>query len=180
MRTLVALLRGINVGGRVKVPMAELKAVLTELGLEQVVTYIQSGNVVFDADAPEEEVANRIEQAVAEAFSLNVRVLVRTPAELRRIAERNPFLEEGADPAKLHVVFLRREPAEGAGARLDPERSPPDRFHLRGRELYLHLPNGMGRSKLTIDYLERTLGVDATARNWRTLLKLVELAGERP
>jgi uncharacterized protein (DUF1697 family) len=157
--------------------MAELRSLLPALGLEHVVTYIQSGNVVFQTGRGRTgDIARRIEQAITKAFSVDVRVLIRTPAELRAIAEHNPYLGEDVDQAKLHVVFLRDAPAKDASARLDPERSPPDRFHLRGRELYLHLPNGAGRSKLTIDYFERRLGVDGTMRNWKTLHKLVELS----
>lgn len=141
MDTHVALLRGVNVGGKVKVPMAELRSLLSALGLEQVVTYIQSGNVVFQSGGGTEEIASRIEQAISTAFSVDVRVVMRTAAELRTIAEHNPFLGDESDLAKLHVVFLREPPPKGAGARLDPERSPPDRFQLRGREVYLHLPN---------------------------------------
>jgi uncharacterized protein (DUF1697 family) len=181
MKTIVALLRGVNVGGKAKVPMGELKSLLEGLGFEQVVTYIQSGNVVLRTKGGRaEDVARRIERAIADTFSVEARVLIRSPAELQRIADRNPFLGDESDLTKLHVVFLRDTPAKGARARLDPERSPPDRFHFRGRELYLHLPNGSGRSKLTIDYFERLLGVDATARNWKTLLKLVELAASEP
>jgi uncharacterized protein (DUF1697 family) len=172
---LVALLRGVNVGGKAKVPMPELRSLVSELGLEDVTTYIQSGNVVFRTGASANDVAGRIERAIAAGFGLDVTVIVRTPAQLRAVAKGNPFLADESDPLKLHVVFLRERPPAGAGSRLDPERSPPDRFHLRGRELYLHLPNGAGRSKLTNDYLERRLGVRATARNWKTLLKLIDL-----
>jgi uncharacterized protein (DUF1697 family) len=181
MKPIVVLLRGVNVGGKTKVPMPKLKSLLEGLGFEQVVTYIQSGNVVLTTKGGgAKDVARRIERAIADTFSVDARVLIRTPAELQRIADRNPFLGDESDLTKLHVVFLRDAPAKGKGARLDPERSPPDRFHLRGRELYLHLPNGAGRSKLTIDYFERVLRVDATARNWKTLLKLVELAASEP
>jgi uncharacterized protein (DUF1697 family) len=173
--TLVALLRGVNVGGKAKVPMPELRSQLSDLGFEDVVTYVQSGNVVFRTGGGAKQVAGQVERTIADAFGLDVTVIVRTPAQLRTIAKSNPFLAEETDPQKLHVVFLSDRPSAAAAAALDPDRSPPDRFHLRGRELYLHLPNGSGRSKLTNDYLERRLGVRATARNWRTLLKLIEL-----
>jgi uncharacterized protein (DUF1697 family) len=172
---LVALLRGVNVGGRAKVSMPELRSLLSELGLEDVATYIQSGNVLFRTGASAKDVAGRIEKVIADAFGLDVTVIVRTPAQLEAVARGNPFLADESDPRKLHVVFLSERPPGGAGSRLDPQRSPPDRFHLHGRELYLHLPNGAGRSKLTNDYLERQLGVRATARNWRTLLELIDL-----
>jgi uncharacterized protein (DUF1697 family) len=174
--TFVALLRGVNLAGRNRVPMAELRSALESLGLEDVVTYIQSGNVVFRSRGGRaEELASSIEVRIAQAFGLEVVVLLRTPAELSKVAGGNPFLRAGADPSKLHVVFLSGRPAKKAAAQLDPERSPPGEFRLEGREIYLHLPTGFGRSKLTVDYFERCLGVAATARNWKTVTKLVEL-----
>ncbi|MGH3062227.1 MAG: DUF1697 domain-containing protein [Gaiellaceae bacterium] len=175
-RTFVALLRGVNLAGRNKVPMPELRSALESLGLENVVTYIQSGNVVFRTRgdrAP--QLAGRIERQIAGAFGIDVVVILRTPAELAGIARGNPFLRRGADPSKLHVLFLGGKPTKKAAAQLDPERSPPDEFKLAGREIYLHMPNGFGRSKLTVDDFERRLGVAATARNWKTVTKLVEL-----
>ena len=178
-RTFVALLRGINLAGRNTVPMAELRAALESLGLEDVVTYIQSGNVVFRGRGGVRALAAAIEGGIEEAFGIDVVVLLRTPAELRKVTAGNPFLRAGADPAKLHVVFLSGKPAKEAAAGLDPDRSPPGEFELGGREVYLHLPTGFGRSKLTVDYFERTLGVAGTARNWRTVTKLLELARAR-
>ena len=99
--------------------------------------------------------APSIEGRIAEAFGIDVVVLLRTPAELAKVARGNPFLRAGADPSKLHVVFLSGKPATKAAAQLDPERSPPGEFRLEGREIYLHLPTGFGRSKLTVDYFER-------------------------
>lgn len=174
MDTLVALLRGINVGGKNKVPMSELKSLFSSLGFEDVVTYIQSGNVVFRS--AKRDVAEAIERQIAETFGIGVTVLLRTPAELRKVTESNPFLKRGADLSKLHVLFLSGRPAATAVSQLDPDRSPPDEFRVRGREIYLQLPNGAGRSKLTIDYFERRLGVAATGRNWNTVLKLLELS----
>jgi uncharacterized protein (DUF1697 family) len=177
MHTLVALLRGINVGGKTMIPMPELRSMLASMGFEDVATYVQSGNVVFNSSTGEaEELAAAIEERIAETFGLSTAVLVRTPSELTEIAGSNPFLSRETDPLKLHVVFLSGAPAASAVKELDPKRSPPDEFSVLGREIYLHLPNGAGRSKLTIDYFERRLGVRATARNWRTLNKLIELS----
>jgi uncharacterized protein (DUF1697 family) len=174
--TFVALLRGINVGGRNKVSMPELRSLLASLGLEDVVTYIQSGNVVFRSPtADRKRIAPRIERQIAEVFGVKATVLMRTPAELAEIADGNPFLKGEAEHSKLHVVFLGGRPAADAVARLDPGRSPPDEFSVRGSEIYLRLPHGSGRSKLTLDYFERQLGLAATARNWNTLLKLLAL-----
>jgi uncharacterized protein (DUF1697 family) len=173
----VALLRGINVGGKTTVPMAELKSLFTSLGHEDVATYIQSGNVIFrTAAGNERKIAAELEQRISGTFAVAARVLLRTPAELQSIATSNPFLDREADPTKLHVVFLDRAPAAKAVGELDPSRSPGDEFSVQGREIYLHLPNGAGRSKLTVDYFEGCLGAVATARNWRTLLKLIELS----
>jgi uncharacterized protein (DUF1697 family) len=177
VKTFVALLRGINVGGRTRVPMAELRSVLSSLGLEDVTTYIQSGNVVFGSRATgATQLAARMERGIRDAFGVSVAVLLRTPSELAKVARSNPFLRDGAEPSKLHVVFMDSVPARKAVAGLDPDRSPPDEFRVRGREIYLRLPNGAGRSKLTIDYFERRLGVRATHRNWKTLNKLLDLS----
>jgi uncharacterized protein (DUF1697 family) len=177
VNTFVALLRGINVGGKNRIPMTELKSSFAALGYEDVVTYIQSGNVVFrSSSSAERKTAAAIERRIAEEFGTEVTVVLRTPTELKSVAERNPFLKGKADPSKLHVVFLTSRPKAKAVAELDPGRSPPDEFKVHGREIYLHLPKGSGRSKLTIDYFERRLGVAATARNWNTVLKLLALA----
>jgi uncharacterized protein (DUF1697 family) len=180
METFVALLRGINVGGRTIIPMAELRSSVSALGLQDVVTYVQSGNVVFRTHGGgARDLAASIEERVASDFGVGVAVLLRTPSDLRAVAEQNPFLARGEDPSRLHVMFLDREPAAEAATRLDPERSPPEEFALAGREMYLYLPNGAGRSKLTLDYFEKRLGVRATVRNWRTLTKLIELTEKR-
>lgn len=172
MHTFVALLRGINVGGRNAVPMAALRTALTELGLDDVRTYIQSGNVVFRTSADPGRLARAIEGAIDDAFAVRPTVILRTPPELESLQTSSPF----QDTAKVHIVFLEVAPESAAAAALDPDRSPPDAFALVGRELYLHLPNGAGRTKLTLDYVERTLGVRGTQRNWNTLLKLLALA----
>jgi len=174
--TFVALLRGINVGGKKKIAMAELRSLFSSLGFEDVVTYIQSGNAVFrSTDSDPDRVSAAIERKIAATLGIDLAVLLRTPAELEETAERNPYLARTGH-SKLHVVFLDRAPAVTAAAELDPGRSPPDEFTLSGREIYLHLPNGAGRTKLTIDYFERRLGLRATARNWNTLLKLLALS----
>jgi uncharacterized protein (DUF1697 family) len=171
-RTYVALLRGINVGGRNRVGMAELRPVLEKRGLEEVTTYIQSGNVVFRATAGAKTLGRRIEDAVEEAFGLRPAVILRTPVELAAVASSCPF----ADTSGVHVVFLESTPDPAAAAALDLDRSPPDTCALLERELYFHLPHGAGRTKLTLDYVERVLGVRGTQRNWKTVLKLLELA----
>ena len=178
VNTFAALLRGVNVGGKNKVPMAGLRSLLESAGYADVVTYVQSGNVVLRSSSRSAaKTESRLEGLIAEAFGSRIAVLLRTPAELRRIASENPFLAGKAELSRLYVVFLRTAPKPEAVERLDPHRSPGDEYRLAGNELFLQLPSGAGQTKLTLDYFERTLGVDGTARNWNTLLRLVELTG---
>ena len=174
-KTYAVLLRGINVGGKNKLPMPALRTLLEDAGYDGVATYIQSGNVVLRSSLAESALTRAVEKQIAEEFSLAIRVVVRTHAELERIAGANPFLAGGGEATGLHVVFLDSAPKAAAIATLDPDRSPGDEFSVSGSEIFLRYPNGSGRSKLTLDYLERRLGVTGTARNWNTLLKLVEL-----
>jgi uncharacterized protein (DUF1697 family) len=174
----VAFIRGINVGGKAKVPMGELRSSLDAAGLEEVVTYIQSGNVVLRSTRRDaRKLEDQIAKVVADGFGVDAAVMVRTPSELEKIVESNPFLA-GKDVSKLHVVFLSDKPKADAVAGLDPDRSPPDEFAVLGREIFLHFPNGFGRTKLTIDYFERRLGVRASARNWKTVNKMLALSQE--
>ena len=176
-RPYVALLRGVNVGGRNKLLMRELAAMFVEAGCEDVRTYIQSGNVVFRA-APTlaDGLSARITTAIAASHGFQIPVVIRTAADLARVIHGNPFLADGADPTKLHVGFLAQAPDPAKVARLDPGRSPPDAFVVRGDEVYLHFPAGVARSKLTNGYFDRTLGTVCTIRNWRTVCKLHEMA----
>ena len=175
VKTYAVLLRGINVGGKNKLPMPALRTLLEDAGYDGVATYIQSGNVVLRSSLAESTLTRAVEKQIAEEFSLAIRVVVRTHAELERIAGANPFLAGGGEATGMHVVFLDSAPKAAAIATLDPDRSPGDEFRVSGSEIFLRYPNGSGRSKLTLDYLERRLGVTGTARNWNTLLKLVEL-----
>ncbi|HEY7563015.1 MAG TPA: DUF1697 domain-containing protein [Gaiellaceae bacterium] len=178
MQTFAALLRGVNVGGKVKMPMADLRATLSALGLEDVVTYIQSGNAVFRAPTSDERVvATDVERAIRKDFGHEVAVILRTHDELERVERDTPYPVHDAAPTRVHVVFLDEAPANTRASGLDPNRSPGDEFAVRGREIYLSFPHGLGRTKLTIDWFERGLGVRATARNWNTLRKLIELTG---
>jgi uncharacterized protein (DUF1697 family) len=170
----VALLRGVNVGGRT-LPMAELRELVESLGFGDVRTYIQSGNVLFSA--PRKPKADVLEAAIERRFGLQVDVMLRSPAELRRVIERNPFPD--AERSKLHVGFMARKPAAATVAALDGDAFAPERFAIVGTDLYLHLPNGMGRTKLP-DYVLRRVKVPTTIRNWNTVSKLAELATISP
>jgi len=174
----IAFLRGINVGGKRKLPMAALREAFVELGASEVRSYIQSGNVVFQAKPDVIAGLRESWHALAAArFGFEVPLVLRSDAELREVVRANPFLHGGVDERTLHVMFLADAPDPEAVARLDPGRSPPDAFAARGREIYLHLPNGMARTRLTNAYLDATLAATATARNWRTVQAVLALSG---
>ena len=175
--TYVALLRGINVGGRNLLPMRELTRMLQGAGCADVRTYIQSGNVVFTATpACARRLADDVAGAVEKRFGFRPGVVLRTADEIAKVAAHNPFLGEGADVRLLHVAFLAEKPAARRVAALDPARSPGDSFKVRAREVYLFLASGAGQTKLSNAYLESTLGTTSTMRTWRTVLKLSEMA----
>ena len=176
MTAYVALLRGVNLGSTNKVPMKELRSVVEGLGHEGVRTYLQSGNVVFTSrSSTPRRIAGDLEAALADAFGLDISVILRTSSDLRRIARGNPFATEGVKGTFLHVMFLAEPPSSQAVESLEPDRSPPDEFRVKGSEVYLWFPGGSGKSKLTLDYFERQLETRATARNWNTVTKLLEL-----
>lgn len=168
----VALLRGINVGGKNILPMKGLAALFTELGCTDVQTYIQSGNVVFRA--AEKLRADQVTARIAERFGIQSPVILRTRGELAAAIANNPFPPD-PDGKLVHVMFLSAVAAAEGIAKLDPQRSPPDEFAVRGQEIYLKTPNGAGNTKLTNAYFDSKLKVISTARNWRTVLKLLEL-----
>ena len=172
----VALLRGINVGGKNRLPMKDLAAMFTGAGASDVSTYIQSGNVAFKATpALIDRIPDLITLQIEKQFKLRVPVILRTGDELAATAAANPFLGPSADLDQLSVMFLATAPTPASVADLDPQRSPPDEFVVRGREVYLRFPNGQGKSKLTNEYFDRKLETTGTVRNWRTLQKLIEL-----
>ena len=176
----IALLRGINVGGRHPLRMAHLVTLFEDAGCHCVRTYIQSGNVVFDAPAARARlIPAAVTAAIAAKFGFDVPIVTRTAAELQRIIKANPFVEPGTDLRLLSVGFLADRPSAARVAALDPDRSPPDAFVLHGRELYLRYPNGVARTKLTNAYFDRQLETVTTFRNWRTTLMLLELSGTR-
>jgi uncharacterized protein (DUF1697 family) len=171
--THVALLRGVNLGGKNCVPMKELAEIFANAGCADVRTYIQSGNVVFRATrALAESLPPRITEQIAKRFGCQIPVVLRTAEQLAAAVRNNPFREVPQEA--LHVYFLAGLPDASRLAQLDPNRSKPDAFVVHGREIYLHLPNGIGRSKLTNAYFDSKLATTSTARNWRTTLKLLE------
>jgi len=176
MTTYVALLRGINVGGHHQVPMAELRAACDAIGLRDVATYIQSGNVVFTSPSSERELVSTLAAGLADRFGFTIPVIVRDAAALAAAAEAHPLSPLDIEEKLLHVAFMAEAPDAEAISGFDLTRYAPDDVVVRGREAYIAYPNGSGRSKLTLDVIERALGTTGTARNWRTVQKLVALA----
>jgi uncharacterized protein (DUF1697 family) len=167
----VALLRGVNVGGKGRVPMKELRELFESLGLDDVRTLIQSGNVIFRAASkPSPRI---LEQAIAERFLVTSPVVLRTSSELAKIVRDDPFVD--ADRASLHVGFMVGRLAPTELASLDLARFAPEQIVASGTEIYFHLPGGMGNSKLA-SYLGRRLGDSMTVRNWNTVTTLAELS----
>ncbi len=176
IRPSVALLRGINVGGKNKLPMKTLTAIFEELGCTDVTTYIQSGNVVFAASV---SLATRlpalVTATIAEKLGLEVPVVIRSRAALQTAVTENPFAGKDTPPEALHVGFLQKRPSAAKRDNLDPDRSPGDAFCVRGKEVYLLCPNGVARTKLTNAYFDRVLDTITTFRNWKTVNRLIEM-----
>ncbi len=178
MTVWAAFLRGINVGGHKPIKMAELRGVAGALGLDGVETVLQSGNLVFASeDADPDALAARLEDAIDAHWDFRPRVILRTAAQVDAAIARNPFAgRAGADPRRLLVMFLAGPPAADAEARLAALDRDREEMALDGLALHLAYPDGIGRSKLTGDRLERALGVPGTARNWNTLARVRDLA----
>ncbi|MYR42156.1 DUF1697 domain-containing protein [Streptomyces sp. SID5910] len=176
--TYAALLRGINVGGAKKVPMAELRALLEGLGHDAVRTHLQSGQAVFTSGhGDEESLAAELSQAIEKHFGFLVDVIVRDHAYLRAVAEACPFPAADLEPKQLHVTYFSAPVGEERFASLDRAAFLPEEFRLGDRALYLYAPDGLGRSKLAeaLSKPRVNKGVIATSRNWNTVVKLVEL-----
>ena len=187
----VALLRGINVGGNTKVPMPELKNLFEELGFENVKTYINSGNVAFDADQSrfrvssphgsegsvgrETMLSNEFEQAIETHFLLPIQIMVREQKAIEKILKSNPFGGEFESHKEMHVLFMKEKMPNEKQALLLEKQTKDERFAIIGREIYCHLKLGVADSLLGKGFIEKKLKVPITARNWRTVQKLAEL-----
>jgi uncharacterized protein (DUF1697 family) len=178
LSTYVALLRGVNLGARNKVSMADLRDLFADLGHEDVATYVQSGNVVFKSPVRDAaKLRDAIEKRIRSELRLEITVVLRTKSQLARIAGGNPFAKRGRAPTTLHVTFLAERPSRARVGALEAKSLPPDEFRVVGEDVYLHTPRGYGRSKLSNAYFEKQLAVRGTARNWNTVTKLAELSG---
>lgn len=169
---MLSLLRGINLGSHNKISMPELKELYEALGFKNVRTYIQSGNVAFDCEEKDEEkIAGKIEKAILEKFGHEVKVLIRTKEELERLISKNPF--EKMDEGRRYVTFLEKAADASAAEKIAPFKSSSEDFVISGREIYMYVPDGYGRTKLSNNLIERKCGVAATTRNWKTVKALV-------
>lgn len=172
----VALLRGINVGGNTMIMMVELRRTFESLGLKNVVTYVNSGNLAFDApSAGEAKLTAKIEKAIEKDFGKSVPVMIRDQNDIARIIKANPFDGEFESHKEMHVLFLREKMPDDKRDHLMEAAPKGERFAVIGREIYCHLPRGVADSVLGKSFIEKKLKVAVTGRNWRTVEKLAEL-----
>jgi uncharacterized protein (DUF1697 family) len=177
MATFIAFLRGVNVGANI-LKMERLQDLCERIGMKNARTYVQSGNVVFEGQGSTAQWTAVLERKLIGETRLPVTVIIRTAAEMQKVLAGNPFLKEkGIDATRLHVTLLAANPPESAQNALPELKSGRDRFVCLGREIYLHCPDGYGRSKLSNNAFEKLLSVRATTRNWNTVKKLCEMAG---
>lgn len=176
MARLIVLLRGVNIGARNRVSIPELREALESAGYDDVRTYLQSGNVVLTSTAPAKKVARDCEQVIADRFGLEIDVVVRTRNELAKVVERNPLGRKAKNPKRYQVSFLESKPAPKLVRELEDVAVAREEVVSIGREIYAWHPGGVARSKLWALLAGRSLGVTATARNWTTVTKLLELA----
>ena len=174
-----ALLRGINVGGNKKIAMADLRSLLTGLGLTAVTTHLNSGNAAFTAaQQPAAELGDGIERSIAADLGMSVRVFIRTGAQLAAVVDDCPLPGEPENPSRFFVAFLSGEPDPGLVDEIHGESFSPDQIWVRGREVYTWCPNGLSNTPLTYSMIEKRLGVSATSRNWNTVRKLASLTAD--
>ena len=176
MARLIVLLRGVNIASRNRIAMGDLREALEEAGFEDVSTYVQSGNVVLTSTASAKRVRSDVERLLADRFDLDVKVVVRTGAQLAAVVKRNPFGKVATNPKLYQVTFLEKAPAAEVLRKLEAAAAGKEQVAHIGRELYAWHPDGVARSKLAALMAGKGLAVTATARNWTTVTKLLELA----
>jgi uncharacterized protein (DUF1697 family) len=177
MNSYIAFLRGINVGGHCALPMKALVSILESTGARKVRTYIQSGNALFEsAESDSAQLSKKLSTAIMERCGFEPYVHILTPEVLKKAILENPFPEASAAPSSLHLGFLASPPKTPDLEKLSTLRKDSERFHLNDGVFYLHAPAGVGKSKLAASS-ERLLGVPMTDRNWRTVCKVMEMAG---
>jgi uncharacterized protein (DUF1697 family) len=178
MQRYVVFLRGINLGSSRRVTMSQLRQALHEAGYQHVRTLLQSGNVVLTSNADPKSLERDLTRTLREAFGMEIAVVARTRDELAGVIARDPFAGLADDPARYQVSFLSAEPDSPRVRELEGAQVSPERVVVIGREVYAWHPGGVGRSELAGLITDRRLGVGVTARNWRTLTRLLELADQ--
>ena len=178
MNHYISLLHGINVGGQRRIRMEELRALYESLNFNNVRTYLQSGNVIFDSHKSSiSGLTNTIETAIEQTFGFSVTTLIRTKKEFYNLIESNPFLDEcNGDITRLHVTFLSDTPSSSSVIEIKEVDCGSDQLFISGKEIHLYCPNGYGRTKLSNSFFERKLGMSATTRNWKTVTTLFDLS----
>ncbi len=176
MNTKIAILRGINVGGKRKILMADLRTLCETLGWDNVQTYIQSGNIIFTADAENKVLENKLEKAIAENYGFDVPVIVRNADDFQRMVNKNPFYNNDVDISHLHLTILKQQPTAENTDHIQMYNFEPDRFEIDNQAVFVYCAGKYHQSKLTNNFFEKKLKVGATTRNWKTVLKLVELS----
>jgi uncharacterized protein (DUF1697 family) len=180
MPAYIAMLRGVNVTGHNSLKMERLRGLCNRLGFQKVETYVQSGNIVFQAKIGNPAVlSKRIGRSILDSFGLETPVVVRTLTEMENVVGSNPFLKEkNVDSSKLHVTFLSEAAQKSSLKRLEDLEKGQDRFYPASREIYLYCPGGYGRTKLSNNAIEKVLSVTATTRNWRTTSTLLDMVSK--
>ncbi|MGI8950739.1 MAG: DUF1697 domain-containing protein [Chitinophagaceae bacterium] len=182
MQTFISILRGINVSGQKKILMSDLKTLYESLKFKDIITYIQSGNVIFKADTKlfDEELAKKIEKLILKKYGFIVPVIIRRIEEMENIISINPFLKEkNINVEKLHITLLAETPKRENSESLKNIDYSPDKFVIIGKEIFLYCPINYGETKLSNKFFENKLKVSATTRNWKTINKLVEIAANK-
>jgi len=182
MQTYISFLRGVNMTGHNSIRMTDLSVLYKNLDFNDVVTYIQSGNVIFSNvyELPIPDISLKIESAILEKFNYNVPVLIRAVEEIRQWISVNPFLaEENFEPSKMAVILLYEEPTQAQIQKVINIDYPPDKFKIIGREIFIYCPNGFGKTKLYTNFFEKKMGVTGTARSWKTITTILNIAEKK-
>ena len=179
MKRHIILLRGINVGGKHKLPMANLRSLLTNNGFKEVATYIQSGNIMVVSNESAATITKKVHDLIFDAFGYDLPLVTLTQEEIQEAIANNPYSASETDIKKLHVSFLASAPSIQS---IDntPRFETNDQFHVTDKTVYIHCPDGYGKTKYTNSFFEKHLQTAATTRNWRTTLKLLAMVSDSP
>lgn len=175
MNKKIAILRGINVGGKRKIRMRDLKSLCENLGWKDVETYIQSGNLIFSSDDQNSELEETLELEIQKFYGFDVPVIVRNSKELQTSIANNPFIDTGGEINQLHLTFLKDRPIDEKVEQIWIHSYAPDKFKIVGKDVFIFCAGKYHKSKLTNNFFERKLNTGATTRNWKTVLKLAEM-----